>query len=29
MIINNDRKKPFLDDHVYLGCPISWAERFF
>ena len=29
MSINNDRKRPFLEEPVYHGCPISWAERFF
>lgn len=29
MNINNDRKRPFLEEPVYHGCPISWAERFF
>lgn len=29
MSIDNDRKRPFLEEPVYHGCPISWAERFF
>ena len=24
-----DKKRPFLEEPVYHGCPISWAERYF
>jgi hypothetical protein len=27
--INNERKRPFIEEPAYYGCPISWAERFF
>ena len=29
MINDNDRKRPFLEEPVYHGAPLSWAEQYF